>query len=467
MTKRLSPNDAMFLFGETRETMMHVAALMPFSPAPDTPPDHLRRLMAEVRTGEVYPPWNLKLRYPDLLKNPLQSWVEDPAFDPEYHVRRTALPSPGDERELGIIVSRLHSNAIDFHRPPWEAHFIEGLEGGRFAFYVKVHHCLIDGYTAVKILARSLARDPNERHRPLFFHLPEPAREPRDRTRDGSDGGGVGFPDLLASVRTQLGATRSVGHALATLVRQARAGERDLITPLHAPRCVLNSRISRSRRFATQQVELARVKAVAQAGGGTVNDVVLALSSASLRRYLEERSALPSSPLVAMVPVNLRPKGDPGGGNAVGAILASLATDVDDPKRRLEAIITSTTKAKEQLQGMSASAIVQYSALLLTPFLLQTIPGAVGRVPPTFNVVISNVPGPDEALYFRGARLEATYPMSIPVHGLALNITVSGYAGTLNFGFIGCRDTLPHLQRMAVYCGEALGELQRAYGVAG
>jgi hypothetical protein len=142
-------------------------------------------------------------------------------------------------------------------------------------------------------------------------------------------------------------------------------------------------------------------------------------------------------------------------------MLATLATHLADPGERLAAIISSTRSAKEQLQGMSRSAILQYSALIVAPFLLQMLPGAVGRIRPAFNVVISNVPGPDETLYFRGARLEAPYPMSIPVHGQALNITCDSYGGALNFGFTGCRDTVPHLQRLAVYCGEALSELER------
>ena len=463
MTKRLLPNDAVFLLGESRETMFHVAALLPFSPAADAPPDQMRQLMNQVRaSSEVYPPWNLKLRTPEVLWNPLQSWVEDPKLDIEYHVRRTALPTPGDERELGIVVSRLHSYPVDFHRPPWEAHLIEGLEGGRFAFYVKVHHSLIDGYSAVRVLARSLSKDPDERGRPLFFSLPPKAPEPDHKTDPSDEAVPLGFPDLFAAVKTQLGAARTVAGTLRSVYNQLRSGERDLMTPMRAPKCILNGRISRSRRFATQRLELDRIKAVAQAAGATVNDVVMALSGASLRRYLLELDALPATPLVAMVPVNIRPKDDPGGGNAVGAILASLGTHLADPAARLQAVVASTKKAKEQLQGLSKSAIVQYSALLLTPFLLQTLPGAASWVPPTFNVVISNVPGPDDTLYFNGARLEASYPMSIPVHGLALNITCSGYAGFLNFGFIGCRDTLPHLQRLAVYCKEALAELEEA-----
>jgi WS/DGAT/MGAT family acyltransferase len=453
--RRLTPNDAMFLALESRETMMHVAGLLQFSPPPEAPPDHLRRMVDELRAApQVQPPWNLKLRMPDLLLSPVQAWVEDANLDLDYHVRRSALPSPGDERELGIIVSRLHGHQLDFHRPPWELHLIEGLEHGRFALYVKVHHSLVDGYTAMRILVNSLTRDPNDRSRPLFFSIPPPERGPREEH-------GFGFTDLMAQVREQVGASRSVAGALVKLVRDRTRRSHELVSPLQAPKCILNRRISRARRFATFQVATERLRAIAKAANGTLNDVILALSGASLRRYLKELNELPPTPLVAMVPVNVRPKDDSGGGNAIGAILASLATDVADPGERLRTIIASTRRAKEQLQGMPKAAIIQYSALLTSPFMLQLIPGAPGRVRPAFNVVISNVPGPEEPLYFRGARLDSSYPMSIPVHGLALNITANSYAGNIDFGFIGCRDTVPHLQRLAVYCGDAVAELER------
>ena len=454
--KRLTSSDAMFLYMESRETMMHVSSLLPFTPPPDAPPDHLRRLMDEIRAAPlVHRPFNLKLRTPELLVNPLQAWVEARDLDLEYHVRRSALPSPGDERELGILVSRLHGHEVDFHRPPWEVHLIEGLERGRFAIYVKVHHALVDGYSAMKILASSLSRDPADRTRPLFFSIAPP-----ERVRADGEAAGLHFPELMAAVRAQVGASKSVVKALINMARSSRG--KGLVSPLHAPTSILNRRISRSRRFATQSFATARLRAVAKAANGTLNDVILALCAAALRKYLGELNALPDAPLVAMVPVNVRPKDDAGGGNAVGAILASLATDVADAGERVGAIIASTKRAKEQLQGMSKDAIIQYSALLTSPFMLQLLPGAMGRVRPVFNLVISNVPGPEEPLYFRGARLEAAYPMSIPVHGLALNITCNSYAGTLDFGFIGCRDTLPHLQRLAVHAGEALPELERA-----
>ena len=488
MGKRLSPSDTMFLYGESREQMMHVAALMPFTPAPDASPDHLRELMNELRVGtQVHPPWNQRLSTPDMLWNPLQSWVEVPEVDLEYHVRRSALPTPGDERELGILVSRLHGHHVDFHRPPWEMHLIEGLERGRFAWYLKVHHSLLDGYSAMQVVINALSPDPNERERPLPFAVPPRKRSPRrdpppegegasaassqlpgigasaaEAEREAGGSSGINYPELLAAVREQYGASKTVVRALLNVVQSSRAGDHELISPLEAPKCLLNARISKSRRFATQSLPIERLRALAKASGGTLNDVVLALSGGSLRTYLLEQNALPAASLVAMLPVAVRAKDDFGGGNALGALLATLATDIDDPADRLARIVASTTRAKQQLQGMSKAAIMQYSALLITPSMLQMIPSTAGHLRPTFNVVISNVPGPEAPLYFRGARLEASYPMSIPVHGQALNITCSSYAGSMCFGFTGCRDTVPHLQRLAVYCGEALTDLEHA-----
>ena len=460
-TKKLSVMDAMFLAAENRESMMHVGGMLTFTLPADAPPNFLRQVADELRGDvPVYSPWNLRLRTPDFLSNPLQAWVED-EVDLEYHVRRSALPSPGDERELGILVSRLHSIPIDFHRPPWEVHFIEGLSGGRFALYFKLHHALVDGYTGMKLLARSLSDDPAERDTPLFFSQPPLSREPRPESADEP------LPPTLSSLfelaRVQYGAAREAGRAFWNVLRAASVGDRDLISPLQAPRSILNRKISRNRRFATAQFATERVRRVARASGGTINDVALALVGAALRRQLGELGELPDAPLTAMIPVNIRPKDDPGGGNAVAAVLASLATDVAEPEMRLGAIIASTRRAKEQLQGMSKSAMIQYSAMLMAPLSLQQVPGAAGRVRPAFNVVVSNVPGPDKPLYFRGARLDAPFPVSIPFHGAGLNITINGYCDTLNVGFTGCRDTIPRLQRIAVYASDALEELEAVY----
>ena len=418
--QRLAAADSMFLYGESREIMLHVASLMPFTPPADAPPGHLRALVEQLRaTRDLQPPWNLRLSHPGFLKHPMQAWVEDPEVDVDYHVRRSALPSPGDERELGILVSRLHSHPLDFTRPPWELHIIEGLEGGRFALYRKVHHALVDGFTSMRLLSRGLAGDAAERDQPLFLSIPPAKRAARAETAAGAPDGALLLPGLLRAVREQLGGARDVGKALVGLVRSSRSAEHELVAPLQAPRCILNRPIGRTRRFATQQFALARIRALAKLAGATVNDIILALSGAALRRFLLDLNELPDEPLVAMLPVNVRPKDDPGGGgNAVGAILASLATHVADPAERLRAIVASSKSAKKQLAGMSRSAIIQYSALLLTPFGLQAFKPIAGKLRPTFNVVVSNVPGPEKPLYFRGSHLKTIYPMSIPVHGL-------------------------------------------------
>ena len=457
--KSLNAIDRSFLASERRDVMMHVGTLLQFSPPPGGAGDFGKKLRAELsRDAPVESPWNQRLLHPDLLASPLQAWTTDGHFDLEYHVRRSALASPGDQRELGMLVSRLHGTPLDFHRPPWEAHFIEGLENGRFAIYFKVHHALIDGYTGMRMLVRSLSSSASDLETPMFWSQPA-AAAPRRLHQDEAT-----FDVLLRAVREQLGVTKDVGRAIVNIVKAVRHHDKQLIAPLQAPRSVLNQKITRSRRFATQQVSIASAKRIATAAGGTVNDVVLAICGASLRRFLEEQDALPDKSLIAMVPVNIRPKDDPGGsGNAIGAILATLGTDIREPKQRLETIVATTRRAKEQLQGMSKNAILQYSAIAMTPMMLSFIPGAAGRVRPAFNVVVSNVPGPETPLYFRGWKLDEMYPLSIPFHGYGLNITVQSYAGSLGFGFIGCRDTLPHLQRLAIYSRDVLEELEWAF----
>ena len=468
--KRLTPMDAMFLYGETPQTMMHVGGLLPFAMAPDAPADFLRHLMQEIKTtAPVYAPWNLKLKTPGFLLNPAHQWIVDPDFDIEYHVRRSALPHPGDERELGILVSRLHSHPLDLTRPPWELHLIEGLAGNRFALYVKFHHALVDGYSAMQLLVRSMSENPDSREEVLFFSLP-----PRRRTEPAPPKAASSpLADIGAVLGRAVSLTKSVPELAASLVKLQLRRDGDLkhlVSSYEAPHSVLNARIGRNRRFATQQYEVARLAAVGKAAGATLNDVVLAICGGGLRRFLSESNQIGDKSLIAFLPVNVRPKGDAGGGNAVGAILATLGTDVADPIERLHVISRSTRKAKGQLTNLPMESILAYSAMLMAPAATQVFAAMTGMKTPmpfTFNLCVSNVPGPRHPLYFRGARLEANYPLSIPIHGMALNITCQSYAGTLNFGFIGDRDALPHLQRLAVYSGDALAELESALGLAG
>lgn len=461
-TARISAFDSLFLLGESRQIMMHVAGMMIFELPEGASPDYLRQLGQRMKdSAALFPPWNRRPTMPDALWNPRNRWKEEADVDMDYHVRRLALPAPGDERELGVLISRLHSNPLDFSRPLWEVYVIEGLERNRFAIYTKVHHALMDGYTAVRSMSRALASTPEEPARPFFFSEP-PERRPTPN-----------YPAIKFNIgrmsKAPVEQVQSTYHAASALARfwqrDRSEANKDLVSSWEAPMTILNQRIGRNRRYATQQIALADAKALAKKNGGTLNDVVIALCAGGLRRYLMEFGDLPEKPLVAMVPVNIRPKDDPGGGNAVGTILVSMATHLEDPAERLRAIIASSRAAKAQLEGMSTSAIMQYSSLLMAPFGAQAALAYMGvraPIPLAFNLIISNVRGSNEPQYLDGARVEAVYPVSIPTHGTALNITVQSHVESLNFGFVGCRDTVPSLQKLAVFTGQEMRALQQA-----
>jgi WS/DGAT/MGAT family acyltransferase len=237
------------------------------------------------------------------------------------------------------------------------------------------------------------------------------------------------------------------------------------MVPFDAPMSVLNGRVREKRRFATQRFSMDRMRAVAHATDATLNDVVLAICGGALRRFLQERNALPKKPLTAGIPVSVRPKDDNGAGNAISFIISTLGTDIADPMKRLAAIRASVKQAKEHVQSLPRQAMMQYTVLLMAPTILTLLTGVGGRTRPMFNITISNVPGPETPLYFRGAELLATYPASIVTHGQAVNITCQSYAGYMNFGYTGCHSSVPGIQRLAVYTGEALQELEDALGI--
>lgn len=448
--KRLKPMDAAWLYVENATTPMHVAALQIYSLPENAPANFLSEVAAQARQARSYaPPWNLRL-VPSPLRGVLPAWEHDDDLDIDYHFRHSALPAPGGERELGVLVSRLHSHPIDLTRPLWECHLIEGLENNRFAVYTKMHHALVDGVGGIRMMQRAMTTDPS---RP--FVAPWSV---------GADYGGKA--PIPGGKVPRLGA-RALVDAVGALKEIYRGGGEDsaLVRPFAAPPSVLNRRVSSKRRFATQQYRTEVLKRIATKFDGTLNDVVLALCAGSLRRYLKESNVLPRRPLTAGIPVSVRPQDDVAVGTAISFMLAQMATDIADPRRRVEAIKASTARAKQHLQGLPREALDQYTLLMMGPYIGQLMLGLGGRSRPMFNIGVSNVPGPREPLYLGGARLEAMYPVSLITHGQALNITCLTYADTLNFGFTGCRDTLPSMQRLAVYMSETLDELKSLYRV--
>lgn len=256
---------------------------------------------------------------------------------------------------------------------------------------------------------------------------------------------------------------KALGHLVIEHLRKTEPAE---ALPFEGPHSRLNGRVSGQRRFATQHYPLDRVKAVAKAAGVSLNDVFLGLCAATLRRYLDEIQALPDKPLTAGIPVSIRPADDDESSNAISFIIGNLNTHLADPLTRLQSIHRSTEIAKQQLQQLPRASLVSYTSLFMAPFIVQLLAGLGGKTRPMFNVTISNVPGPSEPLYFHGARLEQMYPVSLLTHGQALNITCVSYAGQFNIGLTGCRDTLPHMQRLAVYMGEALADLEQRLGLS-
>ena len=394
--------------------------------------------------------------------------AQDDQFDIEHHVRHSALPKPGRVRELLDLCSRLHSQRLAWERPLWEAHVIEGLRDGRVAMYTKTHHALVDGVSAMRLLASVLSTDPDKRDMPAPWAA-RPASAAAQRTRD--DGRVVAR--RRADDRAAYGARHHRRGGRPALARWSRRSPAACATrprplSLYAPRTMFNQTITGSRRFAAQDWPIERMRAIGKATGTTINDVVLAMCSGALRAYLLDHDALPDTGLVAMVPVGLNAKqsqvASADGGNAVGSVMVQLATDLADPAARLVAIHRSMRDGKQALSSMTPTQILAMSAIGMAPSILTPMLRMQGIVRPPFNVIISNVPGPRTTHYFNGARLVGTYPLSIPINGMALNITCTSYDGKMGFGLTGCRRTVPHLQRLLGHLDDELTALENAAG---
>ena len=464
-TIRLNPLDAAWIVTESRATPNHVGGLLQFKLPADAPNDFMRTMMAEFRSHrEFAPPWNQRLK-PSFSKNPIRVWVEDDNIDLEYHVRHAALPWPGGERELGELVGRLQSTPLDLSRPPWECTLIEGMEDSRFALFIKMHHSLIDGISGVKLLQRGMSTDRTKSLHlaPFWASGKVPRSDVRKRGEALMPTVAQAIAGAVKELRIQAATVPELVIAFGKLVTSAIGPAAGMALPFAAPRSVLNGRVREKRRFATQQFSLARMRALAAAADCTLNDVVLAMCGGALRRFLEERDSLPDKPLTAGIPVSVRPKDDEGNGNAITFSVSTLGTDIAGVRERLEAIRQSVKYAKEHVQSLPRQAMMQYTVLLMAPTILTLLTGIGGRTRPMFNITISNVPGPETPLYFRGAEMVASYPASIVTHGQAVNITCQSYAGFMNFGFTGCHSTVPSMQRLAVYTADALAELEAAF----
>ncbi|MEX2503721.1 MAG: wax ester/triacylglycerol synthase family O-acyltransferase [Egicoccus sp.] len=459
--------DAIFLLGEGRGRPLHVGGLQLFKAPEGSGPDSVREAY---RAALEYEPAPLFRQRPTRTLGGLGpwAWTEDDDLDIEYHVRHSALPRPGEIRELLTVVSRLHGTILDRNRPLWETHVIEGLADGRLAVYNKVHHALLDGTAAMRWLVRSLSTDPDERGMPPSWANPGRtggARHDAAAALEQPSGlltsftGGV-LDEVMVAGRAL---TQAGGAAAQSIVKAL--DDHTATLPYQAPRSMLNQPITAARRFAAQSWDMDRIKQVSGATGGTVNDVVLAMTSGALRRYLLDHEALPDRPLIAAVPVSLRDGSDESShGNAVGVVLCNLGTHLGDPMERLEVIHRSMRDSKARLSGLHPAAILLLSVLSFGPVALGPLFRFRALRRPAFNLIVSNVPGPREPRYFNGARLDGLYPASVPYDGQGLNVTVTSHDGQLDFGLTGCRRRVPSLQRLLDHLEDTLAELEQACG---
>lgn len=442
--KLLSPVDQMFVRMESERTPMHIGALAVFRLPAGAAPGFVRDLHAAFSEMAFLPfPFDSVLSGVALADAVAWKQVRP---DPEHHVHLAALPSPGTEADLGRLVERLHSTPLDMTRPLWEAHVIDGLEGDRFAFYFKAHHGAVDGMGAMNAIKAWLTTDP--------------AAPPGVSTAEGRPIDPSILERLLIPARRASEGLAATGEIIARLVAMSRSSDSTVRNALRTPRSLFNQRVTRHRRFATQVLDLPRLKAVAAATDTTVNDVVLTCIGGSVRAYLAEQDALPGSSLTVSVPVGF--DRDEETVNAASGFSTTLGTDMDDPVARLQAINAGTTRGKHDMQELSDNAKNYFTLLGLVPLALGQRSGALTRLPPLFNFTVSNVVLSKEKLYLLGAELEMLAPISFLVDGYGLNVTLVGYAEQVTLGFVGCRDTIPHLQRLAVGTAAALEELEQA-----
>jgi WS/DGAT/MGAT family acyltransferase len=454
--KHLSGVDSAFLHLESPEMPMHIGSLnvldLPEGYSGDFYEDTKAHIQQRMHLAEVF---TRKLVLMPLdISNPV--WVDDEDIDLDYHIRHVTLPKPGTNRQLQQYVARLHSSLLDRSRPLWEFFVIDGLKSGQVALYSKVHHAGIDGQAGVAVAKAIFDLEPTGRT----------VKPPRPRARRHEYQ--LGVAELLgAALRNTLHQSAGVVKSLPLIARSAKSallppkgasGKRDWSLPkdfkIFAPRTSLNVAITNQRTFAGRTVPLAEVKLIAKVLGVSLNDVVMATTAGGLRAYLKDNDELPDKPLIAAVPVSLRQEGDTTSNNQVSMVTMNLATNIRDPLQRIQKIHESSANTK-LMMGRFKAAIPTDFPLPAAPWLMSALASLFSRsrlanvMPPLANLIISNVAGIPVQLYFAGAKVVSYYPVSIPAHSMALNVTVQSYNGRLDYGLIACRRALPDVNELA------------------
>ncbi len=421
---------------------------------------HTLRALVGERIDQITPFRRRLVTVPFSLHHPL--WIEDPSFDLDYHVRRVAVSAPGGPHELAEVMGDIASRQLDRARPLWELWVAEGLEHGHCAIIAKIHHAAIDGASGVDVLGKlvDLEPHPTDRQEPGEWHA---ERVPSDVE--------MVVASMVSIARQPLKMVRAVRNLTGSAVRlvtRIRQNPVQAGVPFTAPRLPFNTSITPHRQVAFASAPLADVKTVRDAFGVTVNDVVLAVVAGAMRTYLEDRGELPDTPLVAVIPASVRSSDEQGNmGNRVSAMFTRLATELDDPIERLFAVREVMSGAKLVHHDIGGGTLEEWAEFLAPSVLaggarLYSQLRLAERLPPIYNLVVSNVPGPRFPLYIAGARLVGMYPMGPIFDGAGLNVTVLSYLDSIDVGLMACREMVPELWNLADAFPGALADLVKA-----
>jgi diacylglycerol O-acyltransferase / wax synthase len=457
MPDRLTALDASFLYLEHPTTPMHIGGVAVFR-TPRSGFDHDRLVDLVERRLALVPRYRQKIRsVPGHLARPV--WVDDQEFDIAYHVRRSALPRPGAPEQLNELVARLMSRQLDRNRPLWEIYLVEGLARGRMAIITKTHHAMVDGVSAMDISQVILDVTPTPRETPddLWMPRPEPGGLQLLLTAAGE---AVQQPaeladNLRAAVMDATSTVRRVGDAVGGLVSALRSAIRPApVSPLNVP-------ISRQRRFAVARTSLESFRKVRLAHGGTVNDVVLAVVSGALRNWLLSRGepVTASTTIRAMAPVSVRHPSSDTPGNQVSAYLVDLPVGEPNPVVRLHHVSHAMRAHKDSGQSIGADALVRLGGF--APPTLHALGARVagGFAQRIFNLVVTNVPGPQFPLYAAGAKMVEMFPVVPLSKNQGVSIGITSYDGGVYFGLNADRDSMTDVDGLAAMIEESLDEL--------
>jgi diacylglycerol O-acyltransferase len=453
---RLSAIDASFLAQEKHSSHMHVGALVIFDGPPPTHDEFYEHLRLRL---QLVPRYRQKLAFPRLEAG-RPFWVDDPNFNLDYHLRHTALPKPGSEEQLRNLVGRIFSQRLDRSKPLWEIWVIHGLEDGRFALISKTHHALVDGVSGVDIATVLFDLSPVPEEPEPDDWTPEPEPSDVDLVAEG----------VLALVKTPfslagraLGAVQHPGETVER-VREAAEGLGEVVwagmNP--APDVPLNVEIGPHRRVRWVQSRLADFKEIKNSLGGTVNDAVLTVVAGALRRWLQDRGVRTDGlELRALVPVSIRSQDERGAlGNRIAAMRGPLPVYVDDPVERLAVVRESMGQLKESKQALGAEVIAG-----LTDFAPPTLLAQASRLnfsTRLFNLIVTNVPGPQFPLYLLGREMQEIVPIAFLPENHALAVAIMSYNGQVDFGLLADYDAVPDIDAFASHLEESLAELLEA-----